>query len=170
MEESYKQITFLSPVCTDNLGISCPPRCTSGYVSIAGVAEGRIALTSFPIPYAVCCPAQHNPTKNIPLARESELLGGFNRLPLLDFSTVTATKRAGPRVQSDLKTSSRAMQELQPLHCCNSLSSADGALLKPRWTTQLLSHQCQLLGRLPQQKQQQGVQAGRASKGDELLV
>lgn len=40
------------------------------------------------IPYTVCCPAQHNPTKNIPLGRESDLPGGFNHLPLLDFSTL----------------------------------------------------------------------------------
>lgn len=139
--------------------------------TLLGLWRAGLLQLRCPIPYAVCCPAQHNRTKNIPLGHESDLLGGFNHLPLLDFSTFTATKHAGPKVQRDLKTSpSSDFQKLEPLHCCNSLRSADRALLKPRWATQPLPHQCQPLGHLLQEKQPQGVQAGKASKGAELLV
>ena len=172
MEKTYKQTTFLSPVCTDNLGISSSLRSPSGCVNIAGVVEGRIALTSLPHPVHCVLPGTAQLHKEyIPLGCESDLLGDFNHLPLLDSSTSTATKHAGSRVQSDLKTSpARDFHKLEPMHCCNPLRPADRALLKPRWATQPLPHQCQLPGHLPQEKQLQGVQAGRACKGAELLV
>lgn len=118
VERSYKQTTFLSPVCTDNLGISSPLHSPSGCVNITGVVEGRIALTSLPHPVHCVLPSPAQPHKDIPLGCESDLLGGFNHLPLLDFSTFTATKHASPRVQSDLKTfPSRDFQKLEPRRC-----------------------------------------------------
>lgn len=73
MERSYKQTTFLSPVCTDNLGNSSPLCSPPGCVNIAGVAEGRIAPTVLPHPVRRVLPGPAHRTENIPLGDESEL-------------------------------------------------------------------------------------------------
>lgn len=64
-----------------------------------GLRRAGLLWLLCPIRNIVCCPAQHNCTKNIALGCKSDLLGVFNHLPIPDFSTFTATKHAGPRVE-----------------------------------------------------------------------